>query len=321
MTREDKIKLFVNEINYIKNANLRKFAEEIIANAGDWFFVEPASTSGKYHPKFSLGDGGLMRHTRCVAYWATAMAESFNLSQEDSDLLVIAALAHDIKKHDNNGRFLREHPLLASDYVCEIMKKFSEDVITNEQVQKICCAVAAHMGKWEGTREWVKDLTKELFPMPSNDFEKALQAADYIASRKLILEFDFAPTDNVELPVNEVNNRTDNDRRSIETYDFNDLESYVMPFGTHKGKTISEIHNTTMRYGKSYIDWIANQEDFNNKYERDLSRKFLYLLDNVKYSQYKEYGVIASKAILSEDNPQLAEPINAIYNNIDDLPF
>lgn len=321
MTREDKIKLFVNEINYIKNANLRKFAEEIIANAGDWFFVEPASTSGKYHPKFSLGDGGLMRHTRCVAYWATAMAESFNLSQEDSDLLVIAALAHDIKKHDNNGRFLREHPLLASDYVCEIMKKFSEDVITNEQVQKICCAVAAHMGKWEGTREWVKDLTKELFPMPSNDFEKALQAADYIASRKLILEFDFAPTDNVELPVNEVNNHTDNDRPSIETYDFNSLESYVMPFGIHKGKTINEIHNTTMRYGKSYIDWIANQEDFNNKYERDLSRKFLYLLDNVKYSQYKEYGTIVSKVILSEDNSQLVEPIKTIYNNTDDLPF
>ena len=321
MTREDKIKLFVNEINYIKNANLRKFAEEIIANAGDWFFVEPASTSGKYHPKFSLGDGGLMRHTRCVAYWATAMVESLNLSQEDSDLLVIAALAHDIKKHDDNGRFLREHPLLASDYVCEIMKKFSEDVITNEQVQKICCAVAAHMGKWEGTREWVKDLTKELFPMPSNDFEKALQAADYIASRKLILEFDFAPTDNVELPVNEVNNRTSNDRPSIETYDFNDLETYVMPFGIHKGKTINEIHNTTMRYGKSYIDWIASQEDFNNKYERDLSRKFLYLLDNVKYSQYKEYGVTANKAILSEDNPQLAEPIKAIYNNTDDLPF
>lgn len=321
MTREDKIKLFVNEINYIKNANLRKFAEEIIANAGDWFFVEPASTSGKYHPKFSLGDGGLMRHTRCVAYWATAMAESLNLSQEDSDLLVIAALAHDIKKHDDNGRFLREHPLLASDYVCEIMKKFSEDVITNEQVQKICCAVAAHMGKWEGTREWVKDLNKELFPMPSNDFEKALQAADYIASRKLILEFDFAPTDNVELPVNEVNNRTSNDRPSIETYDFNDLETYVMPFGIHKGKTINEIHNTTMRYGKSYIDWIASQEDFNNKYERDLSRKFLYLLDNVKYSQYKEYGATANKAILSEDNPQLAEPIKAIYNNTDDLPF
>ena len=54
MTREDKIKLFVNEFNYIKNPNLRMFAEEIIANAGDWFIVEPASTSGKYHPQLEI---------------------------------------------------------------------------------------------------------------------------------------------------------------------------------------------------------------------------------------------------------------------------
>lgn len=303
MTREDKIKLFVNEINYIKNPNLRVFAEEIIANAGDWFFVEPASTSGKYHPKFSLGDGGLMRHTRCVAYWATAMAESFNLSQEDSDLLVIAALAHDIKKHDDNGRFLRNHPLLASDYVCEIMNKFSEDIITNEQIQKICCAVASHMGKWEGTREWVTDMNKELFPMPENDFEKALQAADYIASRKTILDFDFAPTENVVLPVNESNNQSTNERRVIDSYSFSDLENYIIPFGKHSGSTISEIHNSTMRNGSSYIDWMAKQEEFNFKYERDLARRFLYLLDNSKYKQYGPNTQNNNHVILGDDLP------------------
>lgn len=322
MTREDKIKLFVNEINYIKDDNLNAFARELIANAEDYFFTVPASSSGKYHPQFSLGIGGLVRHTRCVAYFAMSAGESYNFDQHTTDLLVIAALVHDIKKqgHISSGHTVREHPLYGADYVIEMQSKFP-NFITKEDAEKIAGAVRSHMGKWEGTREWVKDTTKELFPMPKDGFEQALQMADYVASRKLILEFDFAPTDNVELPVNEVNNRTSNDRPSIETYDFNDLETYVMPFGIHKGKTINEIHNTTMRYGKSYIDWIANQEDFNNKYERDLSRKFLYLLDNVKYSQYKEYGVIASKAILSEDNPQLAEPIKTVYNNIDDLPF
>lgn len=297
MTREDKIKLFVNELNYIKNSNLRKFAEEVIANAGDWFFVEPASTSGKYHPKFSLGDGGLMRHTRCVAYWATAMAESFNLNQEDSDLLVIAALAHDIKKHDDNGRFLRNHPLLASDYVCKIMEKFSEDIITNEQVQKICCAVAAHMGKWEGTREWVKDTTKELFPMPKNDFEKALQAADYIASRKVVLDFDFAPTDNVALPMNEVNNHVKNNQPSADTFSFNDLENYVLPFGKHSGKTLNEIMPT------GYLDWMAKQTDFNKKYEQTLVQRYLYLLDENKYKQYGPNVVTVAVGTNNDDFP------------------
>ena len=48
-----------------------------------------------------MGDGGLVRHTRCVAYFAKWLAESFCMTQEDSDLLIIAALAHDIKKQGN----------------------------------------------------------------------------------------------------------------------------------------------------------------------------------------------------------------------------
>jgi uncharacterized protein (DUF3820 family) len=299
MTREDKIKLFVNEFNYIKDNNLRKFAEEIIANAGDWFFVEPASTSGKYHPKFSLGDGGLMRHTRCVAYWAMCMAESFNMTQEDSDLLVIAALAHDIKKHDDNGHFLRNHPLLASDYVCDIMEKFSEDVITNEQVQKICCAVSSHMGKWEGTREWVKDTTKELFPMPKNDFEKALQAADYIASRKAILDFDFAPIDNVAIPKTITENKKE--ERDPNTYTIDELHSFVMPFGKHKGKTFKDVKET------GYLYWMTLQDDFNAVDVQALAKRYLLLLGE-KCGQYPVSITLGTN--------------NEIGNKeVDDLPF
>jgi hypothetical protein len=56
-----------------------------------------------------------------------------------------------------------------------------------------------------------------------------------------------------------------------------------------------------MRNGSSYIDWMAKQEEFNFKYERDLARRFLYLLDNAKY---KQYG-----------------PNNTDNNKYDDLPF
>jgi len=198
------------------------------------------------------------------------MAESFNMTQEDSDLLVIAALAHDIKKHDDNGHFLRNHPLLASDYVCEIMEKFSEDVITNEQVQKICCAVSSHMGKWEGTREWVKDTTKELFPMPKNDFEKALQAADYIASRKVILDFDFAPIDNVVIP--KIVTESKKEERDPNTYTIDELHSFVMPFGKHKGKTFKDVKET------GYLYWMTLQDDFNAVDVQALAKRYLLLL-------------------------------------------
>ena len=268
MIRENKIKMFANELAYIKNENLRKFAEELIANADDYFFVVPASSSGKYHPQFALGDGGLVRHTRCVAYFAKAMAESFNFNQEDSDLLVIAALAHDIKKQGNNtGHTVREHPMLASDYVCHIMEKFGEDVITNEQIQKICCAVASHMGKWENLPEWTRG--KEPFPMPSNDFEKALQAADYVASRKAIEVFTFDSTDEVELPKLQ-EQRKDVD---VDSYTLADLEVYVVPFGKHRGKTFKEVKPT------GYLDWMVKQVDFNCKDVQDLAKRYLAILN------------------------------------------
>ena len=80
ISREDKINLFINEINDIQDENLRAFATELIANADDYFFTVPASSSGKYHPPFDLGDGGLVRHTRLVAYMARSLAESYCFS-------------------------------------------------------------------------------------------------------------------------------------------------------------------------------------------------------------------------------------------------
>ena len=47
MTRGEKISVFINEFNYIKDNNLNAFARELIANAEDYFFTVPASSSGK----------------------------------------------------------------------------------------------------------------------------------------------------------------------------------------------------------------------------------------------------------------------------------
>ena len=115
ISRDDKIKMFINEIGDIKDANLKAFATELIANADDYFFVVPASSSGKYHPPFDLGDGGLVRHTRLVAYMAKSLAESYCFSDYDTDCLIVAALAHDIKKQGNGdtGHTVWDHPILA----------------------------------------------------------------------------------------------------------------------------------------------------------------------------------------------------------------
>ena len=55
---------FKKELSYIKNKNIKDSCETMIGLLPDYFFQIPASSTGKYHPKFTLGDGGLVRHVK-----------------------------------------------------------------------------------------------------------------------------------------------------------------------------------------------------------------------------------------------------------------
>ena len=69
MTDIEKLECFSNELVLLENENLRKFVETILIETGDWFYHDPASTSGNHHPLYALGDGGLVRHTRAVVFF------------------------------------------------------------------------------------------------------------------------------------------------------------------------------------------------------------------------------------------------------------
>ena len=52
-----KLEKFKNEINYVSDVERRKDLKKMIGLLPDYFFEVPASSTGKYHPKFALGDG------------------------------------------------------------------------------------------------------------------------------------------------------------------------------------------------------------------------------------------------------------------------
>ena len=58
--------LFKNEINYIKNDRIKNSLITMINKLPDYFFLVPASSTGKYHPDYALGEGGLLRHTKAA---------------------------------------------------------------------------------------------------------------------------------------------------------------------------------------------------------------------------------------------------------------
>ena len=303
ISRDDKIKMFINEIGDIKDADLKAFATELIANADDYFFVVPASSSGKYHPPFDLGDGGLVRHTRLVAYMARSLAESYCFSDYDTDCLIVAALAHDIKKQGNGdtGHTVWDHPILAMHYVQEIYGKTNFNVPA-DTIEKISNAVSSHMGKWGNEPRFCKGNTP--LPMPVTEFDKALQAADYVASRKEITDFKFRDTEEVNIvaqpkpslpPVNEMS--------------LFELENYQMPFGKHKGKTLREVKPT------GYLDWMLKQTDFANKDTQEIVRAYFNKLRESVTSDGREKVKEENKAYVAENVSQ-SLPIDE-----DDLPF
>ena len=49
----NKLKYFSTEIGYVKNKKWKKDLEYLIELLPDYFFTIPASSSGKYHPKFA----------------------------------------------------------------------------------------------------------------------------------------------------------------------------------------------------------------------------------------------------------------------------
>ena len=119
----NKIDYFNKEYTYIKNNKYRENLKIMVNLLPDHFFEVPASSTGKYHPEFSLGDGGLLRHTKAAAkiayefYNDEPITGIFN--QNEKDLMIFALILHDGLKSglEKSQYTLVDHPLLISNYI------------------------------------------------------------------------------------------------------------------------------------------------------------------------------------------------------------
>lgn len=182
-------KMFVTEVLKIKDVKLLKAAKAMVKDIPEYFWIIPASSSGKYHPNCDLGDGGLVRHSIMVAKCAEdfVISEMFVRDCEiNQDIAKVAALFHDCMKNgpiNEDGTYSKhtmfEHPRFASDFVRTHLEAAKVD---NLQIEMICGAIYTHMGKWCTDKYGdAKALSK-----PRTDFEKLIHIADYVASRKYI---------------------------------------------------------------------------------------------------------------------------------------
>lgn len=169
---------FAREIDLIQSEDyrmmMRYYFDECVP---DYFFNVGASSSGMYHPVFSQGKGGLVRHTKAVVMFAEEllrMSSYAYMKDEYKDYVIMACLAHDtckygIDKYDKDA--YKSHARNAAlNFGCawaEYMNYSCPDFLLN--------AIISHMGQWSEKED-----------RPFTSIDRCVHMADYIASRSFI---------------------------------------------------------------------------------------------------------------------------------------
>lgn len=189
MNREDRLEVFKKELEFIKNKDIRKFAEEAIAILPDYIFHIPSSSTMKYHPQYALGEGGLIKHMRACARFAM---ECFrlewydNFTDDEKDLIITILLIHDGAKSGipQQEHTIVEHPILL---VSHLDKHDSlKNIISEDYLQFVYRGISSHMGGWNFDKEG-----NEVMPKPKTKAEKLIHFIDYVCSRKMFeVNFD-----------------------------------------------------------------------------------------------------------------------------------
>lgn len=228
-----------------ENEDIKEFAKKVVDGFDPYIFSVPASSTGKYHPNYSLGDGGLMRHTIAVVRLLNHMlgvesiAEQFTSRQRD--LLRVAAIAHDCKKSGNQEDYEKskwtkfDHPLRAAKYI----ESIKDENVSDKEKEFCMKCIESHMGQWN-TDKRNPDI---VLPKPQNKYQIILHLADYLASRKDI-EMKFEKVD-----IQDKKADIEQEKPNIETWRFD--------FGKYNGKTIPEIY----KENPGYIKWAKENMD------------------------------------------------------------
>lgn len=104
-----KHEIFTKELELIKDERIRKNTEIILDLLPEYFYHIPASSTGKYHPNFSLGEGGLVRHvkvatrilndllndTTYINNYAPYIDKNKESKLNEKDLMLMGIILHD----------------------------------------------------------------------------------------------------------------------------------------------------------------------------------------------------------------------------------
>ena len=176
------MKLFERELSLIKSESLRRAVYDYMNDSDyvpDYFWTDGASASGKFHPKFSHGIGGLVRHTKAVVMFAEEllrMSSYAYMREEYKDFVIAACIIHDTVKYGFDEEIDKS---AYAEHASNAAQSFKEFCFHNTQYEPhylLLQAVRSHMGQWSTDKE----------DRPFTSVDRCVHMADYKASRSFI---------------------------------------------------------------------------------------------------------------------------------------
>lgn len=184
------LEVFKSSLEKIKNDDIREFTVDMLTRVPEYFYTAPASKSGRYHPKYAQGRGGLVRHTISAVNVLGSMIRNktiifalFNkqyLSDTEVDICISAIILHDTVKQgptNGGGGYLYEHAQAAVKYINKNLNKNRYKNILKE-IDKILGCIYFHMGQWNKYGDnFTNVLKSQITPIHS-----LVHLCDYVSS-------------------------------------------------------------------------------------------------------------------------------------------
>ncbi len=155
----------------------------------EYWLEEAASSTGKYHPEYALGKGGLLRHSKAAMRIGYELLSNpcigDKYTSHEKDLMLMSLLVHDgLKLGIPQEKYTRfDHPILMGKFIIDNYKEIG---ITKEDAKFMDEVIKTHMGPW--TTDYNGE---EVLEKPKNKYQNFVHMCDYLASRKcLLVPFD-----------------------------------------------------------------------------------------------------------------------------------
>ena len=184
-----KHEVFRRELDYIKDDRIRTSCEVILDMLPDYFYEVPASSTGKYHPEFSLGTNGLVRHVKVAVRIAKDLLDNQCIGDKytdnEKDIMIFTLILHDgLKSGLVYNRYTKaEHPTLIKNFVLDNKDKID---LTDKELDLFSHCVESHMGQWNTDYDG-----NVILPKPKTKYETFVHMCDFLSSRKYLnVNFD-----------------------------------------------------------------------------------------------------------------------------------